>query len=112
MMTTKRTVALIAAMSLLGTVAPAAFAQNTAVNQDNDYVKQLNKIDQDQTAANIAAAGGDGGDGDDLIAGNTAAAVSSQNQSATADNTNSDDDTFTTNQTDICAIVIDTAVIC
>jgi hypothetical protein len=105
-MITTRTAAIIAAMALLGSAVPAAFAQNTAVNDDSDYVKQLNKIDQDQTAANIAAAGGDGGSGDDVIAGNNAAAVSFQDQDATADNTNSDDDTFTTNQTDICAIVL------
>jgi hypothetical protein len=106
MLSSKSTAALIAGMALLGTVAPAAFAQNTSVNQDNDYVKQLNKIEQDQTAVNLASAGGDGGSGDDVIAGNNAAAVSFQDQDATADNTNSDDDTFTTNQTDICAIVL------
>ena len=93
-------------MALLGTVAPAAFAQNTSVNDDSDYVKQANKIEQEQTAVNLASAGGDGGSGDDVIAGNNAAAVSFQDQDATADNTNSDDDTFTTNQTDICAIVL------
>ena len=106
-MITTRTAALIAAMALLGSaVAPAAFAQNTSVNSDNDIVKQLNKITQHQNAANFATAGGSGGDGDDVIAGNNAAAVSFQNQDADASNTNSDDDTFTTNQTDICAIVV------
>ena len=105
-MITTRTTALIAAMALLGTaVAPAAFAQNTAVNQDNDYVKQANKIEQEQTAANIASAGGSGGDGDDVIAGNNAAAVSFQDQDADASNDNTDDDTFTTTQADICALV-------
>jgi hypothetical protein len=111
MIGTKRTAALIAAMSLLGTVVPAAFAQNTAVNQDNDYVKQKNKIEQEQAAVNFATAGGSGGDGNDVIAGNNAAAVSFQDQDATADNTNSDDDTFTTNQTDVCAIVL-VGIIC
>ena len=111
MIGTKRTAALIAAMSLLGTVVPAAFAQNTAVNQDNDYVKQKNKIEQEQTAVNFATAGGSGGDGNDVIAGNNAAAVSFQNQDADASNTNSDDDTFTTNQTDVCAIVL-VGIIC
>jgi hypothetical protein len=105
-MITTRTTALIAAMVLLGTaVVPAAFAQNTAVNQDNDYVKQANKIEQEQTAVNLASAGGSGGDGDDVIAGNNAAAVSFQDQDADASNTNSDDDTFTTTQADICALV-------
>ena len=111
MISTKRTAALIVAMSLLGTVAPAAFAQNTSVVQDNDYVKQKNKIEQEQTAVNFAAAGGDGGDGDDVIAGNNAAAVSFQDQDATATNDNSDDDRFTTDQIDVCAIVL-VAVIC
>jgi hypothetical protein len=111
MIGTKKTAALIAAMSLLGTVAPAAFAQNTSVNQDNDYVKQANKIEQEQTAVNFAAAGGSGGDGNDVIAGNNAAAVSFQDQDADASNTNSDDDTFTTNQTDVCAIVL-VGIIC
>jgi hypothetical protein len=110
-MITTRTAALIAAMSLLGTVAPAAFAQNTSVNQDNDWVKQVNKIEQEQTAVNFAAAGGDGGKGDDVIAGNNAAAVSFQDQDADASNTNSDDDDFTTTQVDVCAIVL-VAIIC
>jgi hypothetical protein len=109
-MITTRTAALIATMSLLGTVAPAAFAQNTSVNQDNDWVKQKNNIEQEQTAVNFAAAGGDGGDGD-VIAGNNAAAVSFQDQDATATNTNSDDDTFDTEQIDVCAIVL-VAIIC
>ena len=111
MIATKRTAALIVAMSLLGTVAPAAFAQNTSVVQDNDVVKQKNKIEQEQTAVNFASAGGSGGDGDDVIAGNNAAAVSFQDQDATATNDNRDDDTFTTNQTDICVVVL-VGVIC
>src|SRR5919108_6645957 len=110
-MITTRTAALIVAMSLLGTVVPAAFAQNTSVVQDNDYVKQKNKIEQEQTAVNFASAGGSGGSGDDVIAGNNAAAVSFQNQDATATNDNSDDDTFTTTQIDVCAIVL-VAIIC
>jgi hypothetical protein len=110
-MITTRTAALIAGMALLGTVAPAAFAQNTSVNQDNDYVKQANKIEQEQTAVNFAAAGASGGNGDDVIAANNAAAVSFQDQDADASNTNSDDDTFTTDQIDVCAIVL-VGIIC
>jgi hypothetical protein len=111
-MITTRTTALIAAMALLGTVIPAAaHAQNTSVNQDNDYVKQLNKIKQEQTAVNVASAGGSGGSGDDVIAGNNAAAVSFQDQDATATNTNSDDDSFDTDQLDICAFVV-VGIIC
>ena len=105
MIGTKRTAALIATMALLGTVAPAAFAQNTGVNQDSDYTKQANKIAQGQGAANFATAGGYGGEGDDVIAGNNAASVSFQNQDADATNTNSDDDRFTTTQVDVCALV-------
>ena len=111
MLSSKRTAALIAGMALLGTVAPAAFAQNTSVNQDNDYVKQLNKIDQEQASFNYAEAGGDGGSGDDVIAGNNAAAVSFQNQDADATNDNSDDDTFDTTQVDVCAFVV-VGIIC
>jgi hypothetical protein len=104
-MITTRTTALIATIALLGSVAPAAFAQNTSVNQDNDEVKQKNDIDQYQASFNSAEAGGDGGSGNDVIAGNNAAAVSFQNQEATATNTNSDDDRFTTTQVDLCAFV-------
>ena len=106
MLSTKRTAAIIATMALLGTVAPAAFAQNTGVNQDSDYTKQKNDIDQDQGAFNYASAGsGGGGDGDDVIAGNNAASVSFQNEDATATNDNTDDDQFTTTQVDVCALV-------
>ena len=110
-MITTRTAAIVAAMALLGSAVPAAFAQNTSVNQDNDYVKQLNKIDQEQASFNYAEAGGDGGSGDDVIAGNNAAAVSFQNQDADADNDNTDDDTFTTTQVDVCAFVV-VGIIC
>jgi hypothetical protein len=106
MIGTRRTAALIATMALLGTVAPAAFAQNTGVNQDSDYTKQKNDIDQDQGAFNYATAGGWGGEGDDVIAGNNAAAVSFQNQDADADNDNTDNDDFTTTQVDVCALVL------
>jgi hypothetical protein len=111
MIATKRTAALITAMALLGTVAPAAFAQNTSVNTDDDWVEQKNKIEQEQTAVNFAAAGGDGGDGDDVIAGNNAVAVSFQDQDATATNDNDDNDDFTTDQLDVCALVL-VGIIC
>jgi hypothetical protein len=110
-MITTRTAALVVAMSLLGTVAPAAFAQNTSVNTDDDVVKQKNKIEQEQTAVNFAAAGGSGGDGDDVIAGNNAVAVSFQDQDATATNDNDDNDDFTTDQLDVCALVL-VGIIC
>jgi hypothetical protein len=111
MIATTRTAALVVAMSLLGTVAPAAFAQNTSVNTDDDWVDQTNKIKQEQEAVNIASAGGSGGDSDDIIAGNNAVAVSFQDQDATATNDNDDNDDFTTTQVDVCALVV-LAVIC
>jgi hypothetical protein len=110
-MITTRTAALIAAMSLLGTVAPAAFAQNTSVNQDSDWVGQVNKIEQEQKAVNFASAGGSGGSGDDVIAGNNAVALSFQNQDADASNDNDDNDDFTTTQVDVCAFVV-VGIIC
>jgi hypothetical protein len=110
-MITTRTAALIAAMSLLGTVAPAAFAQNTSVNEDNDWVGQVNKIEQEQKAVNFASAGGSGGSGNDVIAGNNAVAASFQNQDADASNDNDDNDDFTTTQVDVCAFVV-VGIIC
>jgi hypothetical protein len=106
MIATKRTAALITAMALLGTVAPAAFAQNTSVNTDDDLTLQQNKILQGQSAINFAAAGGSGGSGNDVIAGNNAPAVSFQDQDATATNDNDDNDDFTTTQADVCALVL------
>jgi hypothetical protein len=104
-MITTRTTALIAAMSLLGTMAPAAFAQNTSVNTDDDLVGQINEIKQGQYAKNEAAAGNvDDGD-DNIVAGNNAVALSFQNQDADASNTNDDNDDFTTTQVDLCAFV-------
>jgi hypothetical protein len=106
-MITTRTTALLAAMSLLGSMAPAAvFAQNTSVNTDDDAVFQANKIKQEQYAENKAAAGNvDDGDGN-IVAGNNAVALSFQNQDADADNDNNDNDDFTTTQVDVCAVVV------
>ncbi|HJU34458.1 MAG TPA: hypothetical protein VJ695_04980 [Nitrososphaera sp.] len=109
-MITTRTTALIAAMSLLGTVAPAAFAQNTSVNTDDDLVLQANEIKQKQEAANLAAAGNVDGD-DNIVAGNNAVALSFQDQDADADNDVDDNDDFTTTQVDVCALVL-VGIIC
>jgi hypothetical protein len=108
MIGTKRTAALIATLSLLGTVVPAAFAQNTSVNTDDDLAVQGNQIDQDQAAFNAAAAG-NGGSG--ITAGNNAVAFSLQNQDADARNTNNDNDVVTTPQVDVCAAVL-VGIIC
>jgi hypothetical protein len=109
-MITTRTTALIAAMSLLGTVAPAAFAQNTSVNTDDDLVLQANEISQKQLALNNAEAGNVKGD-DNIVAGNNAVALSFQDQDADADNDVDDNDDFTTTQVDVCALVL-VGIIC
>jgi hypothetical protein len=110
-MITTRTTAIIAAMSLLSTVIPAAaFAQNTSVNTDDDVVGQVNKIKQFQLAANEADAGNVKGD-DNIVAGNNAVALSFQNQDADADNSVDDNDDFDTTQIDVCAFVV-VGIIC
>ena len=110
-MITTRTTALIAAMSLLGTVIPAAaFAQNTSVNTDDDKVGQINEIKQFQLAKNEADAGNVKGD-DNIVAGNNAVALSFQDQDADASNDNDDNDDFDTTQIDICALVV-VGIIC
>ena len=103
-MITTRTTALIAAMSLLGTVAPTAFAQNTSVNTDDDFALQSGAIGQGQLAANSANAGNAAGDGN-IVAGNNAFGLSLQNQDADIDQDIDDNDDFITTQVDICAFV-------
>jgi hypothetical protein len=106
-MIAKRTTALIAAMALLTTAGPAVFAQNTSINEDDDFVGQANEIKQKQSAYNSANAGnvGSTGDGKTIVAGNNAAAASFQEQDATALNFNEDNDVFDTLQIDICEVV-------
>jgi hypothetical protein len=53
-MITTRTAALIAALSLLGTVAPAAFAQVGNINTDNDIFAQANHAKIKQEAFSVA----------------------------------------------------------
>ena len=53
-MITTRTAALIAAMSLLGTVAPAAFAQVGNINEDDDIFAQSNEAEIHQKAFSVA----------------------------------------------------------
>ena len=53
-MITTRTAALIAAMSLLGTVAPAAFAQVGNLNVDDDIFAQANAAIETQGAFRVA----------------------------------------------------------
>jgi hypothetical protein len=92
-------------MSLLGTVAPAAFAQNTSVNTDDDFTFQSGAIGQGQLAANSANAGNAAGSGN-IVAGNNAFGLSFQNQDADIDQDVDDNDDFNTAQVDICAIVL------
>jgi hypothetical protein len=109
-MITTRTTALIAAMSLLGTVAPAAFAQNTSVNTDDDYAAQIADIKQKQYASNEANAGNVKGD-NNIVAGNNAVAFSLQDQYADVDQDIDDNDDFNTGQLDVCALV-NVGIIC
>ena len=104
-MITTRTAALVAAMSLLGTVVPAAFAQNTSINTDDDSTLQANSISQVQAAFNDASAGNAKGDGN-VVAGNNAFALSFQDQDADASNDNDDNDDFNSTQVDICDTVL------
>ena len=109
-MISTRTTALIAAMSLLGTVAPAAFAQNTSVNTDDDVFIQDAEIKQKQYASNEANAGNVKGDYN-TVTGNNAFAFSLQDQYADVDQDIDDNDDFTTTQEDICDTVF-IAIIC
>jgi hypothetical protein len=59
-MITTRTAALIAAMSLLGTVAPAAFAQVGNINEDDDIFAQINQAEIRQSAVSVANNENDG----------------------------------------------------
>jgi hypothetical protein len=97
-MITTRTAALIAAMSLLGTVAPAAFAQVGNINEDDDIFAQANKAAIGQGAFSAAA---------NSNTGNQAGAnvVSFNDQDADIDQDNDADDNDDVEQFgfDICA---------
>ncbi|HEY1248062.1 MAG TPA: hypothetical protein VGE97_03640 [Nitrososphaera sp.] len=54
MITSKKTAAWMAAMSLLGTVAPAAFAQVGNINEDDDIFAQANAAFEAQGAFSAA----------------------------------------------------------
>ena len=97
-MITTRTAALIAAMSLLGTVAPAAFAQVGNINEDDDVFAQANEAAIGQGAFSAAA---------NSNTGNQAGAnvVSFNDQDADIDQDNDADDNDDVEQFgfDICA---------
>ena len=98
-MITTRTAALIAAMSLLGTVAPAAFAQVGNIATDDDIVAQINKAQIEQGASSIAVNRNDDGNqaGVNVVSGNFQFAGIDQ------DNFVDDDDVIAQVAVDICA---------
>jgi len=104
-MVTIRTTALIMAMSVVGAVAPGAFAQNTNIVIDDNLISQENTIEQTQVTINSAVAGNVSEGQNNLVAGNSVTTLSFQNQSAIADNNVDDNDDFNTVQVDVCAIL-------
>src|SRR5215813_9866049 len=98
-MITTRTAALIAAMSLLGTVAPAAFAQVGNINEDDDIFAQTNQAAIGQSAASGAFNSNTGNQAGDNV-------VSFNNQDADIDQDNEADDNDDVEQVgvDVCAL--------
>ena len=84
-MITTRTAALIAAMSLLGSVAPAAFAQVGNIDEDDDLFLQSNEAAIGQGAFSAAANSNTGNQAGDNV-------VSFNDQDADIDQDNDADD--------------------
>jgi hypothetical protein len=105
-MITTRTAALIAAMSLLGTVAPAAFAQVGNINEDNDIFAQANHAKIKQDAFSAASNDNDGNQ-----AGVNVVSANFQDANIDQDNDAEDNDDVTQVGVDVCA-AFDTAFIC
>ena len=105
-MITTRTAALIAAMSLLGTVAPAAFAQVGNINEDDDIFAQANEASIRQSAVSFASNDNDGNQAGVNV-------VSANIQDADVDQRNDADDNDDVTQVgvDVCAD-FDLAFIC
>ena len=97
-MITTRTAALIAAMSLLGTVAPAAFAQVGNVNTDDDIFAQANQAEIHQKAASFANNENDGNQ-----AGVNVASANVQDADVDQSNDADDNDDITQVGVDVCA---------
>jgi hypothetical protein len=97
-MITTRTAALIAAMSLLGTVAPAAFAQVGQINEDDDIFAQANEARISQQAASGAFNDNDGNQ-----AGVNVVSANIQDADVDQDNDADDNDDVTQVGVDICA---------
>jgi CHASE1-domain containing sensor protein len=100
-MITTRIAALIATMSLLGTVAPAAFAQNAALNEDDDVFVQENKAYVAQYSSQENKVKNDDG----KQVGAIAASFNVQTADVDQDNTAEDNDDVDQVQVDICAHV-------
>jgi hypothetical protein len=98
-MITARPAALIAAMSLLGTVAPAAFAQNIAINTD-DNVGEENHSEIFQYEADIGKVTNDDGN----WTGYTALWSALQNANVTQSNNVEDNDDLNVIPIDLCAL--------
>ena len=100
-MITTRTAALVAAMSLLGTVAPAAFAQVGNINEDDDIFAQSNEAKIKQNAFSIAKNDNDGNQAGVNV-------VSANFQFADVDQDNDADDNDDVDQigVDVCALFI------
>ena len=105
-MITTRTAALIAAMSLLGTVAPAAFAQVGNVNSDDDIFAQTNEAKIKQDAASAAINHNDGNQ-----AGVNVVSANFQDANVDQENNAEDNDDVTQVGVDVCAD-FDIAFIC
>jgi hypothetical protein len=101
-----RTAALIAAMSLLGTVAPAAFAQVGNINEDDDIFAQSNEAAIHQNAASFANNENDGNQ-----AGVNVVSANFQNADVDQSNDADDNDDVTQVGVDVCAD-FDIAFIC
>ena len=97
-MITTRTAALVAAMSLLGTVAPAAFAQVGNINEDDDIFAQANEAAIGQGAFSAASNSNTGNQAGDNV-------VSANFQDADIDQENDAEDNDDVEQigVDICA---------
>ena len=106
MITAKRTAALIAAMSLLGTVAPAAFAQVGNINEDDDIFAQANHAKVKQDAFSAASNKNDGNQ-----AGVNVVSANFQNADVDQSNDADDNDDVTQVGVDFCA-GFDLAFIC
>src|SRR5262245_29900494 len=97
-MITTRTAALIAAMSLLGTVAPAAFAQVGNINEDDDIFAQANEAKIKQDAFSVASNDNDGNQ-----AGVNVVSANFQDADIDQDNDADDNDDVTQVGVDVCA---------